>query len=449
MKVFFKTYGCQMNVRDTEAVRSLLERNGYIFTDDETAADIIIVNTCSVRGKAEDKAVGKLGLLTAGDRRHRAVVGAMGCMVQRLQERIFYSVPGLDFAVGPRSAWQLPQVLARVRSGETGILATDDGVAVEQLENLDGHVNSQSPAAFINILYGCNRGCSYCIVPQVRGSEWSRAASEIIKEARRVVESGVREITLLGQSVMRYGLLNDVWSAEDEAGSHGYVEPFSRLLEALDAIDGLERIRFTSGHPSGCTSELARAMRDLPSVCEHLHLPVQSGSDRILEKMRRGYTVENYLDAIGRIRSTVGDVAFTTDVIVGFPGETEDDFNATRELMEQVGFLNAFIFKYSPREGTPAADMDDDVSPDEKMLRNKVLLEDQNRRAVFLNEREIGKIVEVLVEGVSPRNTKRWSGRTRRNQIVVFEPRGNIESGMLLDVKVSRVMAQTLYGEVV
>lgn len=448
MKVFFKTYGCQMNVRDTEAVRSLLERNGYAFTDDEAAADIILVNTCSVRGKAEDKAIGKLGLLTAGDRRHRAIVGAMGCMVQRLQERIFNSVPGLDFAVGPRSAWRLPQLLARVCSGETGVLAVDGGESVDNLDELDGHVQSQSPAAFINILYGCNRGCSYCIVPQVRGSEWSRSAAEIINEARKVVAGGVREITLLGQSVMRYGLLNPVWDA-DYASSRGYSEPLPRLLEALDAIDGLERIRFTSGHPSGCTSELAYAMRDLSAVCEHLHLPVQSGSDRILERMRRGYNVATYLEAVARMRAAVGEVAFTTDVIVGFPGETEEDFNATRELMEHVGFLNSFIFKYSPREGTAAADMDDDVSQDEKMRRNRILLEDQNRRAMLLNERETGKKVEVLVEGVSPRNTERWSGRTRRNQIVVFEPPGNIEYGMLLNVKITRVMAQTLYGEVV
>lgn len=449
MKIFYKTYGCQMNVRDTEAVRVLLERHGYEFTDDESAADIILVNTCSVRGKAEDKAIGKLGLLTAEESRHRALVGAMGCMVQRLQSRLFHSVPKLDFAVGTKQAERLPEIIARVRAGETGVLAADDD-AVHPGENLDGHVIEPGRAgAFVNILYGCNRCCSYCIVPYVRGNEWSRPAVDIIQEVKALVKSGIQEVTLLGQSVMRYGLENDVWKDIPLSARKGFKEPLPGLLAALCEIDGLTRIRFTSGHPSGCTAELARAMDELPPVCEHLHLPVQSGSDAILKRMRRGYTVAEYLAAVDLLRNNVDNPVFTTDIIVGFPGETEQDFEATRDLMEQVGFMNAFIFKYSPREGTPAAEWDDDVSSEEKLRRNKLLLDDQNRRSLALNQELAGKVVEVLVDGVSARNVERWSGRTRRNRIVVFEPPAGIRTGMLLNVKINRVMAQTLYGEVV
>jgi tRNA-2-methylthio-N6-dimethylallyladenosine synthase len=259
---------------------------------------------------------------------------------------------------------------------------------------------------------------------------------------------GVKEVTLLGQSVMSYGRANAVYP-ETPASRHGFTEPLPRLLEEVSGIPGIRRVRFTSGHPSGCTEELARAMGELKGVCNHLHLPVQSGSDRILKAMRRGYTAETYLAAVARLRAAVPSLALTSDVIVGFPGETEADFEQTRILMDAAGFDNAYIFKYSPREGTPAADMVDDVAPDEKMRRNHVLLEDQDRRGLDLNRVLVGKVVEVLAEGPSLRNQDRWAGRTTTSKITIFEPRAAIKAGDTVRVLVERVGPQTLYGSVV
>jgi tRNA-2-methylthio-N6-dimethylallyladenosine synthase len=259
---------------------------------------------------------------------------------------------------------------------------------------------------------------------------------------------GVREVTLLGQSVMSYGRANDVWPGS-HVSQHGYLEALPRLLEEVAGIPGVQRVRFTSGHPSGCTDELARAMGELKGVCDHLHLPVQSGSDRILKAMRRGYTAETYLAAVARLRAAVPSLALTSDVIVGFPGETDEDFEQTRTLMDAAGFDNAYIFKYSPREGTPAAGLVDDVGPEEKMRRNHVLLEDQDRRGLELNGMLVGKGVEVLAEGPSLRNQDRWAGRTTTNKIAIFEPRAAIKAGDRVKVLVERVGPQTLYGSVV
>jgi len=256
-------------------------------------------------------------------------------------------------------------------------------------------------------------------------------------------------VTLLGQSVMNYGRANAVWDSADAASPGGYAEPFARLLEAVAAVPGISRIRFTSGHPSGCTAPLVHAMRALPQICHHLHLPVQSGSDRILRLMRRGYTRADYLDAVRRLRAAMPDFALTTDVIVGFPGETEADFEETRTLMNEADFDNAFIFKYSPRPGTPAAALEDDVPDSEKMRRNQVLLEDQDLRGVAANQRLTGTVQEVLVEGPSLRNAARWAGRSPGNKIVVFDPPAGLSAGALARVRITRVAPQTLYGDVV
>ena len=269
--------------------------------------------------------------------------------------------------------------------------------------------------------------------------------ADIVEEVRRLVDSGVREVTLLGQSVMRYGLRNTAWS-DESASPGGYIEPFSRLLEAVAAVPGLARVRFTSGHPSGCTPELIRAMRELPQVCHQLHLPVQAGSDRILKAMRRGYTRDAYLAAASTLRDAIPDIALSTDIIVGFPCETEADFEQTRSLMDAADFDNAFIFKYSPRPGTPAAEWEDDVPDAEKMRRNQVLLEDQDRRSLARNEAQIGHTVEVLCEGPSRRNPQRWAGRTPANRIVVFEPERDLQPGELIRVHIERATPHTLYG---
>jgi tRNA-2-methylthio-N6-dimethylallyladenosine synthase len=445
VQFLIRTYGCQMNVRDSEAVSALLVARGYGMAASEDEADVIVVNTCSVRGKAEAKALGKLGLLVAGKRDHPGRrVGVMGCMAQRLRERIFVKVPGLDFAVGTHCLDNLPRVLERVLQGGGPILDAAESSAVP--EGLSGHLDGEV-AAFVNILFGCDRFCTYCIVPHVRGRERSRRGDDIVEEIRGLVERGVREVTLLGQSVMSYGRRNAVWD-QDHRSRLGFLEPLPRLLEAVADVPGISRIRFTSGHPSGCTEELARAMADLPAVCDHLHIPLQSGCDRILQMMKRGYTADEYRRAVALLRERVPGVAITTDLIVGFPSETEADFEETCRFCDEIQFDNAFVFKYSPRPGTKAAEWEDDVPAAEKLRRNKVLLERQEVRSLRINEALVGRCPEVLVEGPSLRDAARWSGRSRTNKIVVFDPEPGLKAGDLVRVRVHRARAQTLYGKI-
>ncbi|MBQ6247725.1 MAG: tRNA (N6-isopentenyl adenosine(37)-C2)-methylthiotransferase MiaB [Kiritimatiellae bacterium] len=447
MTFYIHTYGCQMNVRDSEAVAASLVAAGHTQASDEDAADIVIVNTCSVREKAEEKALGKLGLLCASKReRPRRIIGVMGCMAQRMGQFVFERVPTLDFAVGCRAARLIPGVVADIEVGGGGRrwLTTD----ISDHDVPQGHLESDL-SAFVTVLLGCNRRCSYCIVPDARGPEYSLPAKEIVDEVACLAERGVREVTLLGQSVLNYGRQREpVFDAPAPDGAV-FTEPFPRLLEAVAKVPGISRIRFTSGHPSGCTEQLARAFRDIPQVCPHLHLPVQSGSDRILKSMRRGYTAEQYLSAVERLRSFVPDIAITTDIIVGYPGETEEDFEATRELMRKARFDNSFIFKFSPRPGTLAAQMPDDVSAEEKDRRNKVLLADQDDIGVANNALWIGREVEVLAEGPSLRNAERWSGRCGQNKIVIFDPEPGVGRGDLIKVKIVRANPQTLFGSII
>lgn len=445
MKVFIKTYGCQMNERDSESALALLLDHGYRVAASEAEADVVIVNTCSVRGKAEDKAIGKLGLLAATKRHHpRRIVGAIGCMAQRRGTGLLKQLPLLDFVIGTHRLDRLPAALDAARRARRPVVEvrTVNGPR----PRLAGHTPGKI-SAFVNILYGCNRHCAYCVVPRVRGREWSRPMTDIETEVRQLVQTGVRDVTLLGQSVLRYGVMHSV-EADDgrAAGDHG--PPFPRLLQRLQSIRGLQRLRFASAHPEGCTPELARAMRDLPAVCEHLHLPLQSGADRILERMGRGYTAAEYVAAVARLREAMPDIALTTDIIVGFPGETEADFDATRALMDTIGFDNAFIFKYSPRPGSRAAAWTDDVDDAEKRRRNQVLLREQDARCRRIYRRRIGSVAEVLVEGASQRNTERWTGRTRDNKIVLFDPIAGIIPGDRVMIRIERARAQTLYGRI-
>ena len=443
-RVHIHTYGCQMNKRDTEAVGSLLARYGWRVAENEATADLVIVNTCSVRGKAEDKALGKLGLLVSARRKQSRTqtIGVMGCMVQRLGDRLFDKVPGLDFAVGTRRLAAIPGIVDCVLAGQGPVL--DTGENADLAEDLCGHEDGRV-TAFVNVLFGCDRRCAYCIVPTVRGHEWSRPSAKIVEECRQLADGGIREVCLLGQSVTQYGKTNAVFE-ENEQSPGGFTEPLPRLLEVVNAIEGIQRIRFTSAHPTGCTPELVRAFKDLPSVCEHLHLPVQSGADSLLKRMRRGYDTDVYRKSIAALRHVAPGLGLTTDVIVGFPGETEEEFNATRAFMDEMLFDNAFIFKYSPRPGTPAAAFDDDVPEEVKIQRNQLLLSDQETRGQALNERLLGTQVEVLVEGVSLRNEKKWSGRTRTNKIAVFEPVSGLDVGQLRQVRIDRAMPQTIYG---
>ncbi len=405
MKFWIHTYGCQMNVRDSEAVEALLLAAGHEKASGEDEAELVIVNSCTVRQKAEEKALGKAGNMIAAGKR----TGMMGCAVKRLGPDLFRRLPKLDFAVAPGELGKIPYL----RGGDP----------------LAAHVSSGSFSAFVTAMTGCDNCCSYCIVPKVRGHELSRPSDEIVREVECLAARGVREVTLLGQSVLRY-------------------RGFPLLLRRLNAIEGLERIRFTSAHPAGCTDELLAAYRDCRKVCRHLHLPVQSGSDRILREMRRRYTRAEYLEAVGRLRAFDDQFAITTDVIVGYPGETDEDFEATRSLMDEAGFDNAFVFKYSPRPGTPSAARPDDVPTEEKERRDQVLLADQERRGLLRNTRLVGTVREVLAEGPSKRNRARWSGRDSGNRIVVWDASSG-EVGSFVRVRIVEAHPQILLGEII
>ena len=425
MRFLIHTYGCQMNVRDSEAVEALLVAAGHERAADEASAELVIVNSCTVRQKAEEKAVGKTGNLIAAGK----ITGLMGCAVKRLGEEVFAKLPKLDFAVGPRAFGLIPRIVEKVvasraekrreRILDLGEDAVPSGLDAHTFAAPDSAASSFQ--AFVTILIGCDNRCSYCIVPDVRGHEYSRPAREVVAEVRALAAHGVKEVCLLGQSVLRYGVRNAAWDAADAPSPGGYVEAFPRLLEAIASVPGIERIRFTSAHPKGCTNELVRAYREFPQICRHLHLPVQSGSDRILLDMGRHYTRAEYLAAVRKLRDFDPEFAVTTDVIVGYPGETVEDFEATRSLMEEAGFDNSFVFKYSPRPGTRSAALPDDVPTAEKERRDQVLLADQECRGQSRNERLVGTVREVMVEGPSKRNKARWSGRDGGNRIVVWD----------------------------
>ena len=436
MKFLVHTYGCQMNVRDSEAVEAMLLAAGHTKATGEDDAELVIVNSCTVRQKAEEKAVGKTGNLCAAGK----LTGLMGCAVKRLGEDVFKRLPKLDFAVGPRAIGLIPKIIADGRYPRLEL--GDDMMSQALASHVEGGVQ-----AFVTILVGCDNRCSYCIVPDVRGHEYSRPAREVVAEVRALVENGVKEVCLLGQSVLRYGVRNPAWFDSDPPSPGGYREAFPRLLEALAAIPDLKRIRFTSAHPKGCTDELMRAYREFPQVCRHLHLPVQSGSDRILEDMGRHYTRAEYLAAVAKLREFDPEFALTTDVIVGYPGETEADFEATRSLMQEAGFDNSFVFKYSPRPGTRSAAKPDDVPKAEKERRDQVLLADQEARGLARNSRLVGTVREVMVEGPSKRNKARFSGRDSGNRIVVWDVSPDsppLRTGEMVKLRIIDAHAQIL-----
>ena len=439
MKFHIHTYGCQMNVRDSEAVESMLVAAGHEKAVGEEDAELVIVNSCTVRQKAEEKAVGKAGNLIAA----KKITGLMGCAVKRLGEDVFKKLPKLDFAVGPRAIGLIPKIVA---DGRFPRLELGEDMMSEALAaHVDGGFQ-----AFVTVLVGCDNRCSYCIVPDVRGHEYSRPAREIVAEVRALAAHGVREVCLLGQSVLRYGKRNAAWDERDAPSPGGYTEAFPRLLEAIAAIPGIVRIRFTSAHPKGCTDELLRAYREFPQVCRHLHLPVQSGSDRVLAEMGRHYTREEYLAAVRKLRDFDPEFAITTDVIVGYPGESAADFEETRSLMEEAGFDNSFVFKYSPRPGTRSAALPDDVPTAEKERRDQVLLADQEKRGQMRNDALVGTVREVLVEGPSKRNKSRWSGRDSGNRIVVWDDPGGVsaKAGDIVRVAITEAHPQILLGKI-
>ena len=440
MNIYIKTYGCQMNERDSDAAAAMLAADGHTIVDSEDQADLILLNTCSVRDQAERKAIGKLGILKRLKEEHpHLLFGIMGCMAQRCGEELLKTVPHLNFVVGTDRIHELPEIVASLPAPRKIAATGHDNL--NDVDGIDAHLR-RSFSDFITIMRGCNRYCSYCIVPYVRGRERSRSPESILEEARKLAEAGVKEIMLLGQNVAAYGI--------DGIHFPDTVSPFADLLEKLAEIDGIRRIRFTSPHPAFFNTRLIDAIAKTPKVCKSVHLPLQSGSDRILKAMNRPYTAEQYLHIVDSLKEKCGEIAFSTAIIVGFPGETGADFEATRAVLKRVAYDNAFIFKYSPRKGTKAAEqMADDVPQSVKEERNRILLEDLAECSERANLPFVGRTIEVLAEGVSKRNAARWCGRSDLNKLVVFEPDGQIRPGDLVPVRIDHATAMTLFGKLV
>src|SRR5438105_3118932 len=452
-----------MNERDSEQVAHSLIARGYEHVSCETDADVALRNTCSVRDMAEQKALGKLGMLgRMAKSRPETVFGFLGCMAQARGAELLKEVTCLDLVVGTqkfhRVADYVDDVVARKRSvvgiADPGLNRMDDLrfsiVDVEEEVGSQSTIRDQSLApkqatAFVSIMQGCNMHCTFCIVPRTRGAERSRTISEIASEVRALVARGVKEVTLLGQIVNLYGR-HEFPSGAAVAGRGPSISPFVQLLEAVSAIDGLERLRFTSPHPIGFRDDLIDAFSRLPKLAEHVHLPLQSGSNRILKAMHRPYTAERYAQLVGKIRGARPGIAVTTDIIVGFPGETDSDYKATRDLVEHLQFDNAFVFRYSPRRETRATTMSDQVDESLKEARNQDLLGIINASSRRANEKLVGTRVEVWCEGPSKTNPARLMGRTRTNKVVVFEAREN-RIGKIFDVAIERANGFSLYGQ--
>jgi tRNA-2-methylthio-N6-dimethylallyladenosine synthase len=468
--VYIKTYGCQMNERDSEAVAAQLVAKGYTLAGSEAAADVILLNTCSVRDLAELKALRKMENVAAEIRRDRpdVVLGFLGCMAQSRGQELIDRLPDVDLVVGTqkfhRTAEYLDDLLAGRRDKVVDV-AQEPGSEATIREHLlygaqggngDAHRPMPQISAFVSIMQGCNQYCTFCIVPYTRGAERSREIPDVVAECRELTARGVREITLLGQIVTSYGKrgISQLGRAELPPGQDAQQRvpttdgksAFVRLLEAVHEIPGLERIRFTSPHPKGYGDDLVEAYRRLPKLCESAHLPVQSGSDRVLKWMHRGYTRKRFLDIVGKLRAAKPEMGITTDIIVGFPGETEEDFNETLSLAQEVEFDQAYIFKYSPRRDTPAAEMPGQLPQSLKEERNQRLLQLINEIAGRRYRALVGGRTQILVEGPSRKNPFRMMGRTRCNKIVVFEG-SERHRGQLMDVKIVRAGSFTLYGD--
>jgi len=434
--LYIETYGCQMNVRDSRQIVALLKQWGYVEVDDPKAADVIVLNTCTVREKAAQKVMSRLGRLSHLKKKKRSLIIVMGgCLAQHRGGELLRRVPHLDLVLGTHQMRRLPEFLAWVQEkGERLVeISFASGLYCYPEAPLpdDGDV-----CAFITIMQGCNNFCTYCVVPYVRGPEESRPPEDIVEEIRCLVRRGVKEVTLLGQNVNSYGqtLLGNA--------------TFPRLLEQVSAIEGLRRIRFTTSHPKDLSEELMDCFARLPNLCPHIHLPFQSGSNHVLKLMNRGYTREEYMEKIGRLREKCPGIAVSADVMVGFPGETEKDFMDTLDLMDKIRFDNLFSFKYSRREGTYAANLGDDVPAEVKAERLKILQKKQELHTWEKHQALIGEKVEVLVEGRSKNSPREMTGRTPTNKIVNFPGPEDLR-GELVTVNITEAFLHSLRGEIV
>jgi tRNA-2-methylthio-N6-dimethylallyladenosine synthase len=424
------TFGCQMNEHDSERMKGMLESIGYREAPARDQADLILFNTCSIRERADDRFIAHLGeAKRLKSERPGLVVGVGGCWAQSVKEEVFAEFPFVDVAFGPGQVHKLAEFL------------TSDSLSAQGFFEFEGFTGrlpgkrAREYQGWVQISVGCNCVCSYCIVPSTRGREVSRPADELVAEIERLAADGVREVTLLGQNVNSYG--RDL-PRESRV-------TFAELLEMVDGVDGVERIRYTSPHPKDMREDVIRAHAELPSLCEHIHLPLQSGSNAVLKRMRRTYTRERYLERVALIREHVPDCAITADIIVGFPGESEDDFRQTLAVAEEVGYDGAFTFIYSPRRGTEAAGLPDRVPHEVAVERMERLVEVIQRRARERATRFIGRTLDVLVEGPSRTDPTRLRGRSRHNKVVNFTGLGL--PGELVDVEITGATSQTLSGE--
>lgn len=428
---YIETYGCQMNVRDSEIAAGQLLSMGFTAAPSLEEADLVLFNTCCVRDHAEKRVFGNIGMLRESKEAHPdRILGVFGCMMQQeaVGKKLFKRFPYVDLVFGTGELYRLPECIAAVLSGERVLLSGDAPYSMaEGLPSARGNAFS----AFVNIMYGCDNYCSYCIVPYVRGRERSRAVTDVVREARGLTESGVSELTLLGQNVNSY------------RGEQG--EDFATLLKTLNGLDGLKRIRYMSSHPKDLTSRLIDAVAENDKVCHHIHLPVQSGSDRILMRMNRRYTSGHYLELVDALRERVPDMELTTDVIVGFPGETEEDFSDTLALIDRVGFAGAFTFKYSPRTGTAAAKMPDQVEEAVKRERLARLNALQSRKTRENNEKYLGKTAELLIEGCEKRAEPLLFGKYGNFKQVYFQGDAS-RVGSYCKVRAEKLNKNSLFG---
>lgn len=427
-------YGCQMNIADAERMEGQLQAAGYARTEETANADIILINTCCVRETAEDKVYGKIGeVKKIKEKNPKLIFGIAGCMAQKEGDNLMRRAPHIDFVLGTGKVQELTRIIAEIRAEHSPVVdvALSDSEIAENLPVARGGKFS----AWVPIMYGCNNYCTYCIVPYVRGRERSRAPEEIVAEVRRAVAEGYREVTLLGQNVNSYG--KDHKAAD-----------FADLLRMVDEVEGIRRVRFMTSHPKDIGDKLIDTIKTGTHICEHIHLPVQYGSSRVLKAMNRGYTVEKYRERALRVREALPEASLTTDLIVGFPGETEEDFAEMLSFLREMRYDSAYTFLYSKRSGTPAATMADQVADDVKHARLNRLMEEQNAISRAINERLAGAQLEVMVEGASKNDPTVWSGRTRTNKIVLF-PHGTEAEGDFVQVKINQPQTWLLKGEVV
>jgi tRNA-2-methylthio-N6-dimethylallyladenosine synthase len=434
-KIYIETYGCQMNLSDTEILTTILKSSGYTILDKQLGADVVLLNTCSVREHAENRIYEKLKHLKGtGKKKNGIVVGILGCMAEHLRDKLIDSKSPADLVVGPDEYRSLPLIIENALHGEKGI-----AVRLSRVETYSDitPTRTDSISAWISIMRGCNNFCSYCVVPYTRGRERSRSSNSIIREFERLKAEGVKEITFLGQNVNSY-----------QCPTTGV--DFPDLLEKCSSVSENIRIRFITSHPRDMSDKLIETIAKNKYLCKSIHLPLQSGSNRILEAMNRKYTFEHYLDRINKIRKLIPDSSLTTDLIAGFPSETMEDHEKTLEAMKEIKYDGAFMFKYSPREGTRAFKLDDDIPDETKLERLNEIIALQNKISKEINHKEIGKIHEILVESPSRRNINEWLGRSDTNKIVIFpNQEEKHKAGDIVNIKIERASSATLFGNTI